>query len=189
MSYYLYKGKRFVLFGDKILPTCLCGDSSVRDERGKIPFSGCFFNITDDADHLLFDREAWEAARAARLEEERKLQAEWNNYYLTRPERDFMKMANMYGNSYDGHHDIRSMMSFLSWGRPVTIEDFIRTKNPDGVRIEAYLVDPKTYQRVGDRKHWRVTNVETAEAADREFYSLVHEWHEAGKPACVSVSF
>ena len=115
MSYYMFTDKKFIrLSNEKILPLCMCADSSVTNRTGGHPKSWMIFMHMPDS--LFVTKEyAMEKQKEAVNIQLQRLQ-EFNDEFCDGEKigSDLKKLPNYYGNTYNGKRSVEAMRLFYS---------------------------------------------------------------------------
>lgn len=151
MSHYIFTDKKFIrLSNGKILPLCMCADSSVTNRTGGHPKSWMIFMMMPDS--LLVTKEYAMEKQKEAVDIQLKHLQEYNDKFFNGEKigSDLKKLSNYYGDTYNGCRSVAAMKSFYSVRRLKDADSFFQ-KFLMEIRISAYdrdTFDNRTTKRI-----------------------------------------
>lgn len=127
MSYYMFTDKKFIrLSNGKILPLCMCADSSVTNRTGGHPKSWMIFMKMPES--LLVTKEYALEQQETDVNKQLECLQEYNDKFRDGEKigNDLKKIQNYYGDTYNGSRSVAAMKSFYSVRRLKDADSFFQ---------------------------------------------------------------
>ena len=147
MSHYIYKKKKFLEIPDgRIMPLCLCADSSITSTSGHYchPKSWCINTFCSKNGILIEKMKFQELVKEAYEQEMNHLKEYWNKYKPSEPEPNEESIG-YYGTVYPAGRKMKHMKSFYSTRRTIPAETFLK-ENKFDIYVSSY--DPNNYKTI-----------------------------------------